>query len=341
MPKSISILIQMNQSKIEMTSEKETISLLEKFHSDDKDEIYLSLEDSIKKYDHDNLLFLDKAQNKEYDKIKEKLNISYSITAKELQKKYSKEIIDAIKLINKTNIPAELPKLPFGKQLSDMEFLELLNKCISYACYHSNKEKLENIKRRLLSKTKILENIFNRKQILKDLLENCLLTILTTDNEADQDDNFNILSKARNSTITPFIKLSFNYNNKSNILDKRELIDIFCSNVYIQYYYKSLDEFIPDFKNIIKNEDCLKTYINNYFQKYDIYFCQLSYYILSITIHTGNVYLKSDYLEEYYNEEDEDSQVVIREKIILNLGHELMHALMREINPEMGDNFFI
>ena len=341
MPKSISILIQMNQSKIEMTSEKETISLLEKFHSDDKDEIYLSLEDSIKKYDHDNLLFLDKAQNKEYDKIKEKLNISYSITAKELQNKYSKEIIDAIKLINKTNIPAELPKLPFGKQLSDMEFLELLNKCISYACYHSNKEKLENIKRRLLSKTKILENIFNRKQILKDLLENCLLTILTTDNEADQDDNFNILSKARNSTITPFIKLSFNYNNKSNILDKRELIDIFCSNVYIQYYYKSLDEFIPDFKNIIKNEDCLKTYINNYFQKYDIYFCQLSYYILSITIHTGNVYLKSDYLEEYYNEEDEDSQVVIREKIILNLGHELMHALMREINPEMGDNFFI
>ena len=193
----------MNQSKIEMTSEKETISLIEKFHSDDKDEIdkvYLSLEDSIKKYDHDNLLFLDKAQNKEYDKIKEKLNISYSITAKELQNKYSKEIIDAIKLMNKTKTPSELPKLPFGKQLSDMEFLELLNKCISYACYHSNKEKLEYIKSRLLSKTKILENIFNRKQILKDLLENCLLTILTTDNEADQDDNFNILSKARNST---------------------------------------------------------------------------------------------------------------------------------------------
>ena len=62
-------------------------------------------------------------------------------------------------------------------------------------------------------------------------------------------------------------------------------------------------------------------------------------YMMANTIHTGNVYLKGDYLEEYFNNTDSDSQLIIREKLILNLAHELMHALCREISPEMRENF--
>ena len=44
---------------------------------------------------------------------------------------------------------------------------------------------------------------------------------------------------------------------------------------------------------------------------------------------------------EYFNEKTDDSQLIIREKIILDIGHELAHALLREISDDMRVNFFI
>ena len=300
---------------------------------------YISLEEAIKKYDHDNLLFFDQPKYKESEKMKEYLYLSYKVTPSELQDNYGNKVIEIINNMQKSQTPAELPKLQFGKQLTDDEFLQLLIDCVSYASYKLTKENLENIRSRLLTNSKLLKNIFVENQILKDLLENCLIAILTDNNEANQDDNFNILFNAYISTTTPFIQLEFNYNNTRNILDKKELIDTFCSKIYLYYYYKSLDEFIPNFKSIVKDENCLKPYIQNYFEKYNIYFCKMPNYMMANTIHTGNVYLKGDYLEEYFNNTDSDSQLIIREKLILNLAHELMHALCREISPEMRENF--
>ena len=60
---------------------------------------------------------------------------------------------------------------------------------------------------------------------------------------------------------------------------------------------------------------------------------------MSVIIHTGNIYLKTKYLYEYYNEKGYESQILIREKIILNLGHELNQALLREICDTMKSNF--
>ena len=37
----------------------------------------------------------------------------------------------------------------------------------------------------------------------------------------------------------------------------------------------------------------------------------------------------------------EESQIIIREKIILNIGHELMNLLLREIDQKMKSNFLI
>ena len=51
--------------------------------------------------------------------------------------------------------------------------------------------------------------------------------------------------------------------------------------------------------------------------------------------------MKAKYLEEYYNQKDKESQIIIREKIILNIGHELAHILLRTINIKMKNNFLI
>ena len=314
------------------------ISLLEKFA---KNKIqtkrnYISLEDAIEKYDENNLIYFEQIKSKE-NNISKFLEQSYDITPPELQKKYGNEIIDIIKSIKKSQIYEPQPKLPFGKQLSDNEFLELLKKCVCYANYYLPEENLNKIREKLLKNSKYILDIFETPRILKDLLENALLTILASNDESDQDDNFDILFKSYISTITPFVKLEFNNNNK---LDKKELSDIFCSIVHLRNYYKSLGEFIPDFENVVKDEESLKTHIINYLQKYNIYFYKLPQNIMAIAIHTGNVYLKADYLEEYFSETDLSSQIIIREKIVLNLSHELMHGLIRIINPKMAENFF-
>ena len=302
------------------------------------EKIYVSIEDAIKKYDKDNLIYFKRMETKEKSNMKNLLKQSYEITLPELQKKYGNKVIDAINSIKKSQIYVDLPKLPFGKQLSDDEFLDLLNKCVCYANYHLTNENLNKIREQLLQNSKIILNIFKTRRILRDLLENALLTILTSDDESDQADNFDILCSSYISTITPFAKLEFNNNN--NTLDKKELIETLCSKVHLKNYYESLDEFIPNFKNIVKSEEGLKVYINVYLQKYNIYFCKLPQNIMAITIHTGNIYLKADYLEEYFNKTDSNSQIIIREKIVLNLSHELMHGLIRIINPEMAENFF-
>ena len=62
---------------------------------------------------------------------------------------------------------------------------------------------------------------------------------------------------------------------------------------------------------------------------------------MALSIHTGNIYVKLNYLRNYYMNKSEESQIIIREKIILNIGHELMNLLLREIDQKMKSNFLI
>ena len=62
---------------------------------------------------------------------------------------------------------------------------------------------------------------------------------------------------------------------------------------------------------------------------------------MGLSIHTGNIYVKIKYLRDFYMEKNEESQIIIKEKIILNIGHELMHLLLREIDQKMKSNFMI
>ena len=134
--------------------------------------------------------------------------------------------------------------------------------------------------------------------------------------------------------MTLLIKLDF----ENQEINKKELIETFSSCVYITNYIKTLKKFISNF-NLTKTK--LEEYINNYFINHDIYFSDFPDRILALSIHTGNIYINAKYLKEYYTEKSEESQIIIREKLILNIAHELNHVLLRETDEKMKKNFLI
>ena len=294
----------------------------------------IPFQECIKLFDKTNLDII--KQNLIEKEIQDDLLNNMKKTPNELRGFYTDELIYLIKAMNKSNEFKELPRLPFGNQLSDKEFIDLLGECISYANYKLESQSIYNIKNRLLNDYYAsLKNLFQRGQIIKDIIENALITILTTDVKTEQEDNFNLLN-IENSTATPII--SMNFNNKEECkLDRKELQDIFCSYVYIKKYKKALKEFTDN----VPSEDKLKSCIRKYFEKHYIYFCDLPPNILAFTIYSGNIYLKGNYLYEYYNAKNDEDRLLIREKIILNIGHKIMHILMREINSNMKDNFLL
>ena len=143
------------------------------------------------------------------NKLKEEILMNVEKTPLALRSNYTNQIFDIIKKMNKSNIFQELPKLPFGKQLSDIEFISLLEESVSYANYKFETQKIENIKSRLINDySTALTNLFNRGQTVKDILENAIITILTTDVESEQEDNFKLLT-VENSTATPIVCMNF------------------------------------------------------------------------------------------------------------------------------------
>ena len=297
-----------------------------------------SLEDCIKLFDNENARILKKDNS--YKKIIDDVKLNMSITPNEKQDTYSKKVIQIIKNMKKSTKKTEFPKLPYGSQLTDDEFINLLQECASYANYIFNTIDIENIKNKILNDClPALQNMFKRGQIFKDIIENSLLTLLTVENKKDQEDSFNILN-TEYTTATPIIDMNFNDNIQYK-LNTGEFIDVFCSYIYIQNYKKTLNKFIPKFEKKVPSDKKLKQYIREYFNSHFIYFCTLPKNICAITIHTGNIYIRTEYLFQYYNEKNPDSQLVIREKILLDVGHELTHALLREISEDMRSNFFL
>jgi len=294
----------------------------------------ISIEECISKFDKENLEYL--KDNKQEKKIIEDLKRNLRKTPDNKSDYYSNKTIDLIKRMKKTTDAIELPCLTYGQQLTDDKFLEILEQCIKYANHNLSADEIEKIKSRLInSHLPALQNLFKRGQILKDVIENALLTILTSKEKTEQEDNFNLLNIER-TTATPILNMSFNNKDEYN-LNSKEFIDTFSSPIYLKNFKKTLKDFVdkvPSPKNI-------KKIIEKYFNNYYVYFCQFPQNIFSLVIHTGNIYINDKYLSEYFNEKNTNDQLIIREKIILNIGHELTHALLREISNEMRDNFLI
>ena len=329
-----------NDPKIKIIIKREDVSKVESFQNfqNRNNDKHLSLEDCINHYDEHNFNFLMINNSQNYQKMKNYLNQTLTKTSKDLQIIYGNQVIEILEKLNKSNEYAKLPLLPYGKALSDEQFINLLEECVSFANFNMDDYSLNYIKERLLKDFKdYLRDIFRYEQIRKDIIQNALITILTSKNRSDQKNNFDLL-RIKNITTTPFISMDFN-NSPQLKLDINEFKEIFCSPVYTQNYQKTLKNFIPEAHKSQIEVSELKEYIKHYFDNHYIYFCDLPENIMSVIIHTGNIYLKTKYLYEYYNEKGYESQILIREKIILNLGHELNHALLREISDTMKSNF--
>ena len=62
----------------------------------------------------------------------------------------------------------------------------------------------------------------------------------------------------------------------------------------------------------------------------------------AITIHTGDIFINIKYLREYFeNINNNDNNLIIREKIIFVILHELNHGLIRTIDKEKYSNYLI
>ena len=95
-----------------------------------------------------------------YDIIKEQLKdnqlkkdilMNMKKTPMGLRTFYTNQIFDIIKSLKKTNVYQEFPRLPFGQQLSDTEFIELLKKSVSFANYKLDNKNIEKMKNRLFT----------------------------------------------------------------------------------------------------------------------------------------------------------------------------------------------
>ena len=294
----------------------------------------ISIDEAISKFDEENLKFL--KNNKHEKKIINDIKRNGKKTPDDESDSYSNKIIDLIKNMKKSTTKIELPCLTYGKQLADDEFINLFEECIKYANYNLPNDEIEKIKSRLITSHLLaLKNLFKRSQILKDVIENALLTILTEQNEDDQEDNYKLLNIER-TTGTPILNMNFN-DKEEYKLNPKEFIEIFSSPVYLKNYKKTLQNFTDQVPPTQK----LKEVIEKHFTNYYVYFCEFPKNIFVIAIHTGNIYINDQYLLEFYNEKNPGDQLIIREKIILNIGHELAHDLLREISNKMGENFFI
>ena len=252
-----------------------------------------------------------------------------------------KKIFNSIKKSDK-EYPA--PSLPFGESLSDYDFLILVEKALKYTCY-SQKDKIFNcMKNILLNIDKYTQNIFIYPNIIKDIKKNGILSIIYANTIKDISDGLSYL-KINLSTLSPLINLDFIIDGKKCNLNKEELFNIFTSNIILKFYKDNLSNYIPDFNQKITNDEEPKTHIKNYLENYNIYFCDFPNDIMSVTLYTGNIYLKLKYIKEYFRNIkrdiiEDDYALIIREKIVLNLKHELNNVLLRVIDEKNKLNYF-
>ena len=121
-----------NNTKTISTEKNNNIQdIIDKVRNIQKNQDYFSLEKCVNQYDNDNLLFLKENNNsEEFKKLKDDLNESIIITPIEKQENFSNQLKDLINSINKSDVQASLPKLPYGHHLTDSEFIDLMKQCI-------------------------------------------------------------------------------------------------------------------------------------------------------------------------------------------------------------------
>jgi len=260
-------------------------------------------------------------------------------TSKREAQSLGQELYSLIKNMKKTDNKYSFPILKFNQSLNDKDFMEIIKNSIKYFSGKMSYDYVEKVKARLLEYENEIKGLFFNNKLIKDILENSLITILTNEetNIKEQENNFsllniNIISKC------PLINIPFEYDNICIDINKKNIIDIALSYIPFLSYRNALSKFTN--KKI--DRESLKWNIVNYINSHEFYFVKLKDDLNAITIYTGDIFINIKYLREYFeNMNNNDNKLIIREKIILVILHELNHGLLRTIDKEKYSNYLI
>ena len=149
----------------------------------------------------------------------------------------------------------------------------------------------------------------------------------------EQENNFSLFEIKEVSI--PLINLPFRYNNKVNNLNKDNLLATSLSYIPCLAYKNTLSKFVKDFK-MKTNEFNQK--VRDYMHSHHIYSTPLKEDMHGITNHTGDIFINSKYLKEYFEHGDENSKLIVREKIVWAFLQELNNGLIRYLDPKKYSN---
>ena len=275
----------------------------------------------------------DKEKKNIYEIIKNNIIQTEEKKAKELGENLYNSLIS----LKKSDISVNMPKLPFSQSLSDEKFIDLINESISYCESDKNCAQISDIIKIFTNQEKNIKELFLRPKLIKDIMQNALLSILVNPYEIKQINNNISYLSLKNISYQPLVNLPFTYNNINYDLNKETIIENANSIIPLKCFHKNMKTFINNYK--LKKEE-LKDIITKYINEHNFYFVLLKEDLQGITFHTGDIFINLKYIREYFDKDiNNNIKIVIREKIILIIFHELNHGLTREIDDSKKQNF--
>ena len=110
-------------------------------------------------------------------------------------------------------------------------------------------EYIENLKERLKKHKKEIEDLFHKNKLIKDILENALITILSNveGKIEEQNNNFSLLS-IDNISVCLLINIPFKYNDENIDLNKKDIINNSTSYISLLSYQDTMKKYIDNYK---------------------------------------------------------------------------------------------
>ena len=294
----------------------------------------------LKKYENLNEAYLRNLNKSNiYQKYNNIISNNMEKTPMEDAKKYGEQLYSLLEFVsnNKSTISSNYPNLSFNKSLSDDEFLSLTEEAVQYALATKTPVQIQDLKIRFANEKKNIIELFQKEKIIKDILENSILSILINEYDENELGNHFSFLNVDDVSACPLINLPFSYNKKSFDLNKENIIEEAISNIPLLAFFSTMKKFIKNFK-YKRNE--LKEKIGQYINNHEIYFALFQDNIQGITIHKGATYINLKYIKEYMDKENVDKRIIIRAKILQIYFHELNNGLLRELDEEKNANFF-
>ena len=333
-----------NQKKHQKKRENETFMKIQNFHCNKGMQIIIESDSSIlNKYDNLNKKYVESLIKDEKNKIEQISYNNFLQTPAESAKKYGDQLFSILVSLTKdsyTNKSTifQSPKLPFGQILTDENFLTLVSECAEYCKFTKSSDELTKITDKFINEEDNIKQLFYRPCIIKNLVENSIITILVNPYKEDEIENNISLLSIKDSSYIPLVNIPFIYNKRNYDLNKDSLLADLLSPILIGLFKENLNIFINNFN---LSEEQLKNKITDYINNHNIYFIPLKNDLQGISIHTGDIFINLKYIREYFDPSNKDKSIIIREKIILIIFHEMNHGLIRTIDTSLNNNFLI